>query len=183
VQPLDSTQSQVVEGAAPYWRVGREQRWSQQSLFFGGYGINARLRPGAGTPHAGPVDRYTDVAADMQYQFIGDRHMFSVLSTFISEKQYLDASTAAGLAQNAANNLKTFKLAVEYTYRRLLAGSLGYFSTSGSRDALLYPTGNPNATPAVPLSDPDRQPPRLAVKTCALSYACFQHAVQAYFFP
>jgi hypothetical protein len=141
VHPLDSTQSQVIEGAAPYWRVGWEQRWRQQSLFVGTYGINARMRPGAGTPLAGPVDRFTDAAADMQYQFIGEQHMFSVLSTYISEKQRLDSSIAAGFAQNATNDLKTFKLAAEYTYRRRIASSLGYFSTSGSADALLYPAG------------------------------------------
>ncbi len=30
--PLDSTQSNVISGAAPYWRVAYEQRWDRNSL-------------------------------------------------------------------------------------------------------------------------------------------------------
>ena len=75
----------------------------------------------------------------MQYQFIGEDHLFTVLSTYIDEKQTLDASYAAALSANPTNDLKTFKLAGEYYYQRTIGGSVGFFSTTGSSDSGLYP--------------------------------------------
>ena len=34
---------------------------------------------GHGTPLQGPTDKYKDAAADVQYQFIGEDHLFTVL--------------------------------------------------------------------------------------------------------
>ncbi|MGA9028195.1 MAG: hypothetical protein WB440_19225 [Steroidobacteraceae bacterium] len=138
VHPLDSTQSQVLHGVAPYWRLAYEKRWDRNSLMVGAYGIDASIHPGNGLPLQGPPDKYRDVAGDLQYQFIGEDHIFTVLSTYIAEKQTLDASFANMLAANDDNTLDTFKLAGEYSYQRTIGGSLAFFSTTGSGDALLY---------------------------------------------
>lgn len=149
--PLDSTNSTVTSGAAPYWRVAYEQRWDRNSLEIGAYGISASTHPGNGTPLAGAVDRWTDVAADVQYQFIGEEHLFTALATYIHESQTLDASVLDGFAANTDNNLKTYKLMGEYYYHRKIGGSIGYFSTSGSADPLLYApapvSGSANGSP------------------------------------
>jgi hypothetical protein len=137
--PLDSTQSAVLQGVAPYWRVGYEYRWDRNSLFFGTYGMTGSILPGSGNPLAGPSDRFTDVAADAQYQFIGDDHLVTVLVTYIHENQSLDASYAEGRAASVSNHLRTLKFAAEYSYRRLIGGAAGLFSTTGSADTLLYP--------------------------------------------
>lgn len=137
--PLDSTQSQVVHGVSPYWRLAYEYRWDRNSIEVGTYGIATKEHPGGGTPLQGAVDRYTDTAADLQYQFIGENHLFTVLSTYINEKQKLDASVIDAFAQNLSNTLKTFKLAGEYSYQRTIGGSLGFFDITGRTDALLYP--------------------------------------------
>jgi hypothetical protein len=147
--PLDSTQSNVIHGISPYWRLAYEYRWDRNSLSVGTYGIQTKMHPGTGTPLAGPTDRYTDTAVDLQYQFIGEEHLFTVLSTYISEKQKLDASVMDQFAQNSSNDLKTFKLVGEYSYQRMIGGSLGYFSTTGSSDAGLYPATT--GTPAAPI--------------------------------
>ncbi|MDP9089371.1 MAG: cytochrome C [Pseudomonadota bacterium] len=136
--PLDSTQSRVVHGISPYWRLAYERRWDRNSLEVGVYGIVAKQHPGNGTPLQGRTDRYTDTAADMQYQFIGENHLFTVLSTYINERQRLDASIVDLLAQNPGNSLKTFKFAAEYSYQRTIGGSLGYFNIKGTTDVLLY---------------------------------------------
>ena len=136
--PLDSTQSSVVHGVSPYFRLAYEHRWDRNSLEVGVYGIVAKQHPGNGRPLQGPTDRYTDTAADLQYQFIGEDHLFTVLSTYINEQQKLDASVLATLAQNPSNSLKTFKLAGEYSYQRTIGGSLGYFDIKGSTDVLQY---------------------------------------------
>ncbi|MHB8723409.1 MAG: cytochrome C [Steroidobacteraceae bacterium] len=151
--PLDSTQSNVIHGISPYWRLAYEYRWDRNSLSVGTYGIQTKMHPGSvtgtATPLGGPTDRYTDTAADVQYQFIGEEHLFTVLSTYISEKQKLDASFMDQFAQNGSNDLKTFKLVGEYYYHRMIGGSLGYFSTTGSSDSGLYPATT--GTPAAPI--------------------------------
>jgi hypothetical protein len=149
--PLDSTQANVVHALAPYWRLAYEQRWDRHSLEVGLYGLSVRAHPGNGEPLSGPTDQYRDVAADAQYQFIGEDHLVTVLATYIDEHQTLDASFADGLAANNSNNLKTFKLTGAYFYQRKIGGSLGYFNTRGSTDPLLYAaaavTGSANFSP------------------------------------
>jgi hypothetical protein len=151
--PLDSTQAEVMKGLAPYWRLGYEYRWDRHSFFVGTYGIETGIQPGNGVALSGPVDRYTDVAADAQYQFIGDQHLLTVLATYIHENQRLNASFANALASNTSDSLETAKATVEYSYQRMIGGALGVFSTTGSSDALLYPAdggvaGNANGNPA-----------------------------------
>jgi hypothetical protein len=140
--PLDSTQSNVVSGSAPYWRVAYEQRWERNSLSVGAFGLRANLHPGlqAGinTALTGVTDKFRDTAADVQYQFIGEDHLFTALATYISEHQTLDASVLDGFAANTGNDLKTLKLTGEYYYQRRIGGVIGYFSTTGSSDTLLY---------------------------------------------
>jgi hypothetical protein len=137
--PLDSTQSSVIHGASPYWRLAYEHRWDRNSLSVGTYGIVAKEHPGNGSALQGPVDRFTDTAADLQYQFIGEDHLFTVLATYIHENQKFDASFLNGAAQNSSDTLKTEKLVGEYSYQRTIGGSLGLFNTTGSTDMLLYP--------------------------------------------
>ena len=136
--PLDSMQARVAQGVLPYWRVAYEKRWDRNSLEVGAYGIVAKQHPGNGMALQGITDQYTDNAVDAQYQFIGEDHLFTVLSTYIREKQKLDASFANNLAKNPSNTLKTFKLVGEYYYQRKIGGALGYFDISGSTDTLLY---------------------------------------------
>ena len=68
-----------------------------------------------------------------------------MLSTYIHEDQKLDASVLSGT--NQSNSLKTFKLAGEYSYQRTIGGSLGYFSTTGSADSVLYPSQDSTGAP------------------------------------
>jgi hypothetical protein len=137
--PLDASQAAVIHGVSPYWRLAYEYRWDRNSLSVGTYGIQAKMHPGAGFPLQGDTDRYTDTALDLQYQFIGEDHLFTVLSTYINEKQRLNASFVDGTAQNASNTLKSFKIVGEYSYQRMIGGSLGLFNTTGTSDAGLYP--------------------------------------------
>jgi hypothetical protein len=136
--PLDSTQSNVVHGLSPYWRLAYEQRWDRNSVSIGAYGMQTRLHPGNGTALQGVSDQYKDEAADFQYQFIGEDHLATVLATYIHESQSLGASVLDQFAANATNRLNTFRLTGEYSYQRKIGGSLGYFSTTGSADAILY---------------------------------------------
>lgn len=135
--PLDSTAGGVLTSWAPYWRIAYERQWDRNSLSVGAYGMTTKISPG-GQPVGPPVNKFDDTALDGQYQFIGDEHIYSVQTTYIKEKQTLDATFGAGLSENPNNTLKTFRLGGSYYYQRTYGGGLGYFSTSGSSDAMLY---------------------------------------------
>ena len=136
--PLDSTQGNVAHGLSPYWRLAYEQRWDRHSLSVGTYGMDTKVHPGNGTALQGPTDQFKDIAADVQYQFIGEDHLLTALATYIHESQTLNASVIDLFAAHADNNLKTLKVTGEYSYRRKIGGSLGYFNTTGSTDMTLY---------------------------------------------
>jgi hypothetical protein len=143
--PLDGTTSNVMDGLAPYWRVAYEHNWDRHSIEAGLYGADFKLFPGGGVPLRGPVNRFKDVAEDVQYQFVGEEHLITVAGTRIHESMTLDASFAAGASANPANDLTTTRLWATYYYRRRIGGTLGYFSTTGSTDTGLYPATAPGA--------------------------------------
>jgi hypothetical protein len=149
--PLDSMQSNVVHGVSPYWRVAYEQHWDRNSISVGAYGMETKVHPGNGTALQGVTDQFNDAAVDVQYQFIGEDHLATLLATYIHESQTLNASVIDQFAANTSNNLKTYKLTGEYSYQRRIGGSLGYFSTTGSADTVLYAaapvTGSANNSP------------------------------------
>ena len=136
--PLDGTASNVVQGLAPYWRLAYEHNWDRHSLEAGLYGATFKLLPGAGVPLTGPVNRFNDVAEDLQYQFVGDEHQFSLLATRIHEAMTLDASFAALGAANPKDDLTTWRGSATYYFRRKIGGTVSYFSTTGSTDTGLY---------------------------------------------
>ena len=149
--PLDSTATNVVHGLAPYWRLAYERQWDRNSWSIGAFGMDVNLYPGKGLPLGGLANKYRDIALDTQYQFIGDESIYSVQAVYIHQKQTPDASVAAGTAANSSNTLKTMRIAGSYYYQRKYGGGLGYFSTTGSSDALLYPKaavfGSANGSP------------------------------------
>jgi hypothetical protein len=154
--PLDSNSGGVLTNWAPYWRFAYEHQWARNSLSAGTYGMMAKISPAGAPPGAAvavapPTDRFRDVALDGQYQFIGDEHILSAQTTYIWEKQTLDGTFALGEAENTNNHLNTFRAGGSYYYQRTYGGALGYFSTSGSSDAVLYApasvTGFANSSP------------------------------------
>jgi hypothetical protein len=140
--PLDGTTSNVINGVAPYWRLAYERDWGRHSIEAGAYGLDVRLLPGGSSstpsPLRGPLNRFNDVAEDLQYQFIADEHVFSVAATHIHEKMTLDASVMAGSSANPSDSLNTTRVNGTYYYERKIGGTFGYFSTTGSADAGLY---------------------------------------------
>ena len=144
--PLDGTVSNVISGAAPYGRVAYEYQWRGHDLEIGVYGATFKLFPGGGSAAApaslsGAVNEFKDIAEDLQYQFIGDEHLFSLAATHIHESMRLDASFAAGAVDNPNDNLSTTRVIGTYYFRRKYGASIMHFSTTGSVDAGLYPAG------------------------------------------
>jgi len=132
-----------VRNAVPYWRVAVHQSWGAHDVTVGTYGLRANLFPG-GTTQV-PTDRFTDVALDAQYQYTGDTHMVSAQATWIHEWQTWDASFPAGNTARPSDRLDTFRINCHYYYKSrlgLLGGSVGFFATTGSADAVLYAPGD-----------------------------------------
>jgi hypothetical protein len=129
----------VVDNLAPYWRVVLAHHWGKQSLSLGTYGLVANIFPGGVS--SGPTDKFTDTAFDAQYQYIGTKHLFSVATTWIHEKQDWNASFPVGLTANQSDKLDTFRINANYYYRSswgTLGGIVSYFSTTGDQDTGLY---------------------------------------------
>ena len=145
--PLDGTTSNVISGAAPYWRAAYEHDWERNTLEAGVYGWNVKVYPGGSPstpqPLRGPTNKFDDVAEDLQYQFLGEEHMFSVMATHIHESMTLNASYATAASANPSDNLNTTQIAATYYYRRKIGATVEHFSTSGSADNVLYPPNAP----------------------------------------
>jgi len=139
---INSDSTNVVKSTAPYWRLAYEHQWDRKSLEVGLYGVQAKISPGDGSL-SGPTNDYTDWALDSQFQYIGDKHLLSVMATYIDEQQSLKADFDAGEATGKSQDLQTLKIGASYFYARTYGAALGYFSTTGSQDALLYQSGAP----------------------------------------
>ena len=149
-QPFTATPGlTTIRGVAPYWRVAWQQLTAKTQYEFGGYGIHMQATPNDVT---GPKDAYTDVAFDTQI----DRTMFrtdvlSFRATYIRENSNLLATLAAGGANESSHHLNTVLANAEYHIGNKYTGTFGWFNTTGTSDALLYPsgavTGNFNGDP------------------------------------
>jgi hypothetical protein len=129
----------VVAKAVPYWRLAFQHQWGKHSLEFGTYGLYAKIF--AGGKSNGPTDRFTDIALDAQYQYIGKKHILSAEATWIHENQDWDAGFPLGNTARESSFLNTFKVNVNYYYNSRFGrpgGTVAYFSTTGPRDTLLY---------------------------------------------
>ena len=134
-----TTPDTVTDGAVPYWRLALHHQWEEHSIELGTYGIWADIH--SGQDGSGPTDSFKDYAFDAQYQYIHKPHLFSFQGTWIHEKQEWDAGLLSGAAANSSDTLRTFKANASYFYEShagIIGGSLGYFSTTGDTDILLY---------------------------------------------
>ena len=93
----------AIDGLTPYWRLGVEPQWGNNTWEFGTFGLAASLVPGRMT--GAGTDHITDVGIDTQYEFLGARDSFSVQARYIRESQDLGASQSLGLATNSHDYL------------------------------------------------------------------------------
>jgi hypothetical protein len=143
---VDKSTAAVLDGPAPYWRVALQHEWDEgeQSAMVGAFGLTAKVFPDS-LNAVGPSNKFNDVGIDAQYQYITDRHRFSAQTTWVREKQTWNANFSAGETSNASDTLTTFKGKLTYYFDNKYGVNLGYFSSSGDSDDLLYNTGEPVA--------------------------------------
>jgi hypothetical protein len=132
-----------IQGFAPYWRVALAQDLDEHSIEVGAYGMDQRTYPDGADPTLAPSDDISDFALDGQYQFVGKDHIITVHGNCIWEKQTWNYSQPNGTATNPTDNFQVLRADATYYYDRKIGATVGYFTTTGSTDALLYPTGTP----------------------------------------
>ncbi|MBA5690581.1 cytochrome C [Duganella sp. LX47W] len=138
-----------LRGSNPYVRLAFNRDWGPHSAMVGVMAMNANIYPDNLAPR-GPTTRYRDRGVDAQYQYLLDPHSVTAQVSYITEA--IDNGDVTGTAANPDNRLRQLKVKGSYVYRAKYGGSLSYFSTTGSSDAVLYadPAGNPDTRGWVP---------------------------------
>ncbi len=137
--PPDASMEGALKGITPYWRAAIQHQWEKSYVELGTYGISANLFP---TGISGLANNYTDIAFDMQYEYMFSNGQFTLHTTYINENQKLNASFEANDSQNLSNKLNTFKLDASVYLKTGVNFTLGYFNTTGTSDNILYVPGS-----------------------------------------
>ena len=153
----------VIQDVAPYWRVFVQKQWGAHSVMLGHFGlvnrnisgspkgptVDAEGNPIPGNPNLldtrGPIDRFTDIGFDAQYQFVGKKHLFSLQTSYIHEDQKLNDTFSQGGSLNQGEWLDKYKINANYYYRTdnwgTIGGTVAYVNLWGSGDPVLYGPG------------------------------------------
>ena len=150
-----SSNNNVINGVAPYWRAAYEYDWGNNSFEFGTMGLYSSLEnPTTPAGNAinlslqnAPTDKFLDAGLDAEYEYIDDDQQVSLDARWIHEKQTLDASFAAGFSSNRRDDFNSLNINASYFWDRKFGGTLGFFNLSGSQDAVYYGNfkGNSNS--------------------------------------
>ncbi len=154
--PVAGTDSVV--DTLPYWRVAVQHDHGRGNWELGSYGIIATILPGGASP-GGKADRFTDIAADANWQFtFAPRRVasdvISAHATIIHEDQDLAASNLLAGADRHGH-LTTMRADVSYSVGATITPSVQLFRTTGSPDQPYWygssggPTGSPNSSGAI----------------------------------
>ncbi len=137
----------TINGVAPYGRIAYEWNWNGQSAHVGLLGMAAAIQPnyvsGIGS------DKYSDLAADASYQYIGDgTHTVTLQAIGLHESQSLSATAGQGGADTSKHGLDQLRFNASYYYMNTYGLTAGLVRTWGTSDATYYGsrTGRPNST-------------------------------------
>ena len=150
--PYDATASNVLRKVTPYWRLALTRDVGPGHLMVGSYGFDANM-----WSHgvAGATDRYTDVAADAQYETsVSKMPLMLLRASFTHERQRTTDAFLNGEAQYLRRNLDIVRANASFQPSLKHGFTVGLYTTTGTGDTLVYaPTpvtgsraGVPNST-------------------------------------
>jgi hypothetical protein len=123
-----------ISGLAPYWRVTWQ---APHNITLGASGLNARIHPDGETAL---LDRYDDAGVDASYEgYVNDGDTLTVSASWMHERQRLAASLANGASERSGHTLDSTNISASYYFAKNYGLSAGWFSRSGTHDALWYP--------------------------------------------
>lgn len=127
-------------GGTTYWRLAAFQDLKKQAFNVGVFGLNTSLQPDRSAPER---NKFSDLGVDASYQFLGTRkHVGTVNTSYIRERQTRDAWLAAGEAAERKGRINEFKLNASYHYDQTWGATVGRFLTTSTADGTLYAPGN-----------------------------------------
>ncbi len=128
-----------ITGVAPYLRAAWHKDYGDQNFEIGVFAFLPDLYPGGDTS-TGTSDLYSDLGIDGSYQYTGDGSaIYGVNLRYTYEHQHLAATNLLGGAANLSNSLNDIHLDASYYWHNEIGGTVGFFNTWGTGDALLYP--------------------------------------------
>lgn len=136
--PADSTSTNTIRGVLPYWRVALQHQLDATYVMVGTFGFAGELYP---TGVSGFTNRYADVGLDAQIEQPTGTGTLIGRASYIHEGQTLNGSFMSGGALQASEHLSTARANVSYLPSTRYGLSAGVFSTEGTTDGLLYPSG------------------------------------------
>jgi hypothetical protein len=127
----------TVTGVASRGRIAYELDWDKNALEVGVYGGQANAlpyyipgAPGFGFPNVvnaqSPSIAYLDAAADWEYEYIGDDHIFSFLGSVTQERQSNDPAYVATTGGGSASLMSAYSNRVDYLNQTQLFASYFY---------------------------------------------------------
>jgi hypothetical protein len=132
-----SRDNPLLDGGAPYWRVAIQHEWAKQYLAIGTFGLRANLLPNRSKAFG--ADQYTDLGADLTYQYLGSmEHIFEFRGSYIRENQQLHGTQLSGGAAKSSLMLNALNLNASYTYAQTYSANFGFFNVTGTSDPLRY---------------------------------------------
>ncbi|HWA04102.1 MAG TPA: hypothetical protein VG819_11325 [Rhizomicrobium sp.] len=134
-----------IDGAAPYVRAAYQKDYGNQNFEIGAFAFLPDILPGGDTS-TGRTDSYSDVGIDGSYQYLAGGDIYSLNARYSHEQQDLNASWLLGGAAHRSNTLEDFRLDASYYWQNTIGGTVQFFDTWGSPDAVLY-AGNPGFRP------------------------------------
>ncbi len=135
VFPPDNSSVMTIKGLSPYWRVAIQHQWTKSYLEVGTFGLSTRLYP---IGVSGATDNYADFGFDLQYEHSFAKCQFTLHSSYVAEKQELNASSQAGDSQFLTDKINSFKTDASIYIRKGYKFTLGYFNYNGNSDNIIY---------------------------------------------
>lgn len=126
---------QIIDHAAPYWRLAVFHDEGAHDIEVGTFGAWASAHASGSE---GPKNRYLDLGEDLQYQYSTNPHSFTLKASLLFEAQHNDGSVRLGEAEHAHDPLLVANVNASYYYQNVVGVTLGYFSISGRSDSGLY---------------------------------------------
>lgn len=123
--PADSTSVMTVKGVAPYWRVALQHTWGNDYVEIGTFGMTSNnFISGV----SGPTDKFTDLGMDLQYEHTLNMSTFVLHSSLIRETEKRNSASTNF-------HFNSFKIDGNLYLKNGLGATVGYFNSSGTRDA------------------------------------------------
>ncbi len=140
---VDSVETNLTHGVAPYWRVAVQNRNGPVTAMLGTFGLVADLAPRGARGARGAYSTFTDIGVDAQVEGVGTAGAFVARASYTVETQSLAGALLQqpAAAANASNTLRSFRASANFAPTPTYAVSAGYFALAGTADPVLYTPG------------------------------------------